>query len=124
MVRTISDIRCLDDFEFLLDIRVKKAVEIKSVRTFLPSGEVSYFIPVSDKAFRPKLVDVAHFRINGGQEKARICDRPITDIAWTVVPCKPDTGIIFPSLPFTFGGSFRGKKLHDACHRIRGAVPD
>jgi hypothetical protein len=50
-IRTVTNIGGLNDFEFFLDIRIEKAVEIEPIWTLLPTGEIRNFISVDDIAF-------------------------------------------------------------------------
>jgi hypothetical protein len=96
----------LNDLKLLFDIRIEKTIEKKSVRTLLPSSQVGYFIPVQDVASGTKLIYVADLRINGCEKEARICDRTITDVTWTIIPSQANACIYFLSLAFTLGGAF------------------
>lgn len=90
-IRTISERIGLNNFEFLANPRIEKTSEIKSVRTFLPPREIRYFVSVNDVAFCSQLVEVAYFRVDGGQKEARVRDGAVTDIARTIIPCETDT---------------------------------
>lgn len=81
----------MNNFEFLANPRIKKTGEIKSVRTFLPTSEIRYFVSVNDVAFCSQLVEVAHFRVDGGQKEARVRDGTVTNVARAIIPCQTHT---------------------------------
>ena len=64
---TVLDLTRQYYLEFLADIGIEQAVEIKPVRSFLPTGQVRDFIPVQDETFRPQLTRFADLGVNRGQ---------------------------------------------------------
>lgn len=123
-LRTIPDVCCLDDLEFLFDVRIKKPIKIKAIRAFLPSSEVSYFVPVHNVAFGTQLIDVAHFGVYCGQQQARVADRAITYITGAIIPgqAHPCVEVRLGITSRALGGSFWREKFHDSCYGVRGAV--
>ena len=50
---TVLDLTRQYYFEFLADVGIEQAVEIKPVRSFLPTGQVRDFVPVEYETFGP-----------------------------------------------------------------------
>jgi hypothetical protein len=71
-----------------------------------------------------KLVYVADLRIYGGEKEARIRNRTIADVAWTIIPSQSNAGIYFLSLPFAFACPFRWQEFHDTGYGVWGTIPN
>src|SRR3954453_2674723 len=121
---TVSNIFCGDNFEFLLDIRVEKAVKIKSVRAFLPTSQVRYLVSMNNVAFGSKLVYVGHFGINSCEKQARIGNWTICYVGGTIVPRQANAIVENVFLVPDFWTALGLEELHYTGNRIRGSLSD